>query len=258
MLLHAWLRARLVPWELKCWIKGPVMKKRGKAYIEAKKQVDRSRVYSVEQAFALLPKTKISEKFDETVDVAVRLGVDPRHADQMVRGAINLPNGTGKTLRVAVFAKGDRAKEALDAGADVVGAEDLVQRIQQESWLEFDTSVATPDMMALVGRIGKILGPRNLMPNPKLGTVTNDVGKIVKELKGGRVEFRAEKTGIVHAPIGKVSFGGQKLLENAKALFELLLKLKPSASKGSYVKSIVVSTTMGPGIKIDPLTILQA
>lgn len=233
------------------------MKKRGKRYAEAKKQVDRQRLYSVEEAFDLLPRTKVSERFDETVDVAIRLGVDPRHADQMVRGALNLPHGTGKTLRVAVFAKGDRAKEALEAGADVVGAEDLVQRIQQESWLEFDTSVATPDMMVLVGRIGKILGPRNLMPNPKLGTVTTDVAKIVRELKGGRVEFRAEKTGIVHAPIGRVSFGGEKLADNAKALFELILRLKPATSKGVYVRSVVISTTMGPGIKVDPAGVAQ-
>ena len=185
------------------------------------------------------------------MDIAVRLGVDPKHADQMVRGAVNLPHGTGKTVRVIVFAKGDKAKEAQEAGANVVGAEDLVAKIQTENWLDFDAAVATPDMMGLIGRIARILGPRGLMPNPKVGTVTTDVARAVRELKGGRVEFRVEKSGIVHAPIGKVSFGSQKLQENGRALLELLIKLKPSSAKGQYVKSITVSTTMGPGIKLD-------
>lgn len=229
----------------------------GKKYAAARKLVDTGKRYSIEEAFGLLPQVKVSTKFDETVDVAVRLGVDPKHADQMVRGAINFPHGTGKTLRVIVFAKGDKAKEALDAKADVVGAEDLVQRIQNENWLDFDAVVATPDMMGTVGKIAKILGPRGLMPNPKVGTVTNDVAKMVRELRGGRVEFRVEKAGVVHAHIGKVSFGSQKLRENAQALFDLLLKLKPSSAKGTYIKSVAISTTMGPGIKIDPNEVLQ-
>jgi large subunit ribosomal protein L1 len=227
------------------------MAKDGKKYSAALKQVDREKRYSLQEGFELVPKLKISTKFDESVDMAVRLGVDPKHADQMVRGAVNLPHGTGKTVRVIVFAKGDKAKEAQDAGANVVGAEDLVAKIQTENWLDFDAAVATPDMMGLIGRIARILGPRGLMPNPKVGTVTTDVARAVRELKGGRVEFRVEKSGIVHAPIGKVSFGSQKLQENGRALLELLIKLKPSSAKGQYVKSITVSTTMGPGIKLD-------
>jgi large subunit ribosomal protein L1 len=227
------------------------MAKDGKKYNAALKQVDREKRYSLQEGFELVPKLKISTKFDESVDMAVRLGVDPKHADQMVRGAVNLPHGTGKTVRVIVFAKGDKAKEAQDAGANVVGAEDLVAKIQTENWLDFDAAVATPDMMGLIGRIARILGPRGLMPNPKVGTVTTDVARAVRELKGGRVEFRVEKSGIVHAPIGKVSFGSQKLQENGRALLELLIKLKPSSAKGQYVKSITVSTTMGPGIKLD-------
>lgn len=227
------------------------MAKVGKKYSAALKQVDREKRYSLQDAFDLIPKLKISSKFDETVDLAVRLGVDPKHADQMVRGAVNLPHGTGKTVRVIVFAKGDKAKEAQDAGANAVGAEDLVTKIQSENWLDFDAAVATPDMMGVIGKIARILGPRGLMPNPKVGTVTTDVARAVRELKGGRVEFRVEKSGIVHAPIGKVSFGADKLRENGRALIELLLKLKPSSAKGQYVKSITVSTTMGPGIKLD-------
>lgn len=234
------------------------MGKLGKKFKAAAGLVDREKRYSLEDGFALLPQTKISEKFDESVDVAIRLGVDPKHADQMVRGAVNLPNGTGKTVRVVVFAKSDKAKEALEAGADFVGAEDLVARIQTENWLDFDAAVATPDMMGLVGRIGRVLGPRGLMPNPKVGTVTFDVAKAVRELKGGRVEFRVEKAGIVHARIGKISFGGTKLRENAWALLELLQKLKPSSAKGAYMRSIVVSTTMGPGIKLDPNEVAAA
>ncbi|MCS6911853.1 MAG: 50S ribosomal protein L1 [Myxococcales bacterium] len=227
------------------------MAKVSKKFQAASKLVDRQRRYSMQEAFALVPRTRISSKFDETVDIAVRLGVDPKHADQMVRGAVNLPHGTGKTVRVAVFAKGDKAREAQEAGADVVGAEDLVQRIQNEGFLDFDAAVATPDMMGLVGRIGRILGPRGLMPNPKVGTVTTEVAKAVRELKGGRVEFRVEKAGIVHAPIGKVSFGPQKLQDNARALLELLIKLKPSTAKGQYIRSVAISTTLGPGIKLD-------
>ncbi|HEY3352020.1 MAG TPA: 50S ribosomal protein L1 [Polyangia bacterium] len=224
----------------------------GKKFTAALAKVDRMKRYTVEQACALVPETKISQKYDETVDMAVRLGVNPKHADQMVRGAVVLPHGTGKKVRVAVFAKGDKAREATEAGADVVGAEDLADKIQKENFLDFDACVATPDMMGVVGRLGKVLGPRGLMPNPKVGTVTPDVTKAVRELKGGRVEFRVEKAGIVHVPIGKVSFGGDKLRDNAMAIFELLLKLKPSSAKGTYLKSITISTTMGPGIKIDP------
>jgi large subunit ribosomal protein L1 len=223
----------------------------GKKYRAASGKVNRDKKYTMDEAFTLLPQLKISEKFDESVDLAVRLGVDPKHADQMVRGAVNLPHGTGKTVRVVVFAKGDKAKEAQDAGADAVGAEDLVEKIQKESWLEFDSAVATPDLMGLVGRLGRVLGPRGLMPNPKVGTVTFDVGKAVRELKGGRVEFKAEKAGVVHARIGKISFGGEKLRENAWALLELIQKLKPSTAKGTYMRSIAVSTTMSPSIKID-------
>ena len=230
----------------------------GKKYRNALAKVNRDKRYALAEGFALLPQTKISEKYDESVDLAVRLGVDPKHADQMVRGAVNLPHGTGKTVRVAVFAKGDRAKEAQDAGADFVGAEDLVKKIAEENWLDFDATVATPDMMGLVGRIGRQLGPRGLMPNPKVGTVTTDVAKAVRELKGGRVEFRVEKAGIVHARIGKISFGGDKLRENAWALLELLYKLKPSSAKGNYMRSITVSTTMGPGIKLDPNEVVGA
>jgi large subunit ribosomal protein L1 len=223
----------------------------GKKFEKAKALVNPEKKYSMEEAFDLLPKLKISEKFDESVDIAVRLGVDPKHADQMVRGAVNLPHGTGKTVRVVVFAKGDKAKEAQEAGADAVGAEDLVDRIQKENWLEFDSAVATPDLMGLVGKLGRVLGPRGLMPNPKVGTVTTDVAKAVRELKGGRVEFKAEKAGIVHARIGKISFGSAKLRDNAWALLELIQKLKPSTAKGTYVRSIAVSTTMSPGVKID-------
>ena len=229
------------------------MAKVGKKYTAAAKLVDRNKKYSMNDAFELLPKLKISSKFDETVDIAVRLGVDPKHADQMVRGAVVLPHGTGKSVRVAVFAKGDKVKEAQEAGADFVGSDDLVSRIQNESFLDFDATVATPDMIGLVGKIGRLLGPRGLMPNLKVGTVTTDVARAVRELKGGRVEFRVEKAGIVHAPIGKVSFGSKKLLENARSIIELLLKLKPQTAKGTYVKSIAVSTTLGPGIKLEPL-----
>jgi len=222
----------------------------GKKFKSASALVERSRRYSLEDACKLLPQTKVA-KFDESVDIAVRLGVDPKHADQMVRGAVVLPHGTGKSQRVAVVAKGDKANEARAAGADFVGAEDLVEKIQKENWTDFDSMVATPDMMGLVGRLGRILGPKGLMPNPKVGTVTTDVTKAVRELKAGRVEFRVEKAGIVHARIGKASFGPDKLQENAKTMVETLLRLKPATAKGTYVKSVTVSTTMGPGIRVD-------
>src|SRR5450432_3458048 len=227
----------------------------GKNYKSAAAKVDRSKRYLLEDACKLLPETKVA-KFDESVDIAVRLGVDPKHADQMVRGAVVLPHGTGKSQRVAVVAKGDKANEARAAGADFVGAEDLVERIQKENWTDFDSMVATPDMMGLVGRLGRVLGPKGLMPNPKVGTVTTDVTKAVRELKAGRVEFRVEKAGIVHARIGKVSFGGEKLAQNAKTLLESLLKQKPASAKGTYMKSVTLSTTMGPGIRVDTLPLV--
>jgi len=229
------------------------MPNRGKKYREVMKKIDRVKRYSVEEACTLIPECKIA-KFDESVDVAVRLGVNPKYADQMVRGAAVMPHGTGKTVRVAVFAKADKAKEAEAAGADITGAEDLAEKIQG-GFLDFDATVATPDMMGLVGKLGRILGTRGLMPNPKVGTVTFDVAKAVRELKAGRVEFRVEKAGIVHAPVGRVSFGSVKLRENLMALMELLMKLKPASAKGTYVRSIALSTTMGPSIRIDPVEI---
>jgi large subunit ribosomal protein L1 len=191
-------------------------------------------------------------RFDETVEVAVRLGVDPRHADQMVRGSVVMPHGIGKVARVVVFAKSEKEKEALEAGADYVGAEDLVAKIQQEGWLEFDRAVATPDMMSVVGRLGRILGPRGLMPNPKSGTVTFEVGRVVREIKAGKVDFRVDKAGIIHAPVGRVSFPEEALSENARAIIDALIRMKPASSKGQYIKGIAVSSTMGPGVKVDP------
>ncbi|ACY16518.1 50S ribosomal protein L1 [Haliangium ochraceum] len=226
----------------------------GKTYNKAVEQIDRKQRYTVEDACALIPKSKISSKFDETVDVAVRLGVNPKYADQMVRGAIVLPNGTGKSARVLVIAKPEKAKEALEAGADYAGSDEYINKIKDENWFEFDSVVATPDMMGQVGKIGRILGPRGLMPNPKVGTVTVDVVKAVRELKAGRVEFRVEKAGIVHSPIGKASFSPEKLAENLHALLDMLLKLKPSTAKGTYLRSVTISTTHGPGIKIDTAT----
>lgn len=225
------------------------MSKSTKKHTGAMAKIDRSKVYPLVTAVDVVKDTAYA-KFDETVDVAVKLGVDPRHADQMVRGAVVLPNGLGKTVRVLVFAKGEKEKEALEAGADFVGAEDLVAKIQ-EGWFDFDTAIATPDMMGVVGKIGKLLGPRGLMPNPKVGTVTFEVGRAVKESKAGKVEFRVEKAGIVHAPIGKVSFAPEKLQGNLVALVEALLKAKPSAAKGTYIKKISLSSTMGPGINLD-------
>jgi large subunit ribosomal protein L1 len=212
------------------------------------------RRYPLDEAIRLVVAGDGQAKFDETVELAVRLGVDPRQADQNVRGTVVLPHGTGKQVRVLVFAKGEKAKEAQEAGADYVGAEDVAKKIQDEQWLEFDTAIATPDMMGAVGRLGKILGPRGLMPNPKVGTVTFEVGKAVREVKAGKVEFRVEKAGIVHVPIGKRSFGPERLLENAQALLASVLRAKPAAAKGNYVQSIAVSTTMGPAVRIDPAT----
>ncbi|HDM10387.1 MAG: 50S ribosomal protein L1 [Deltaproteobacteria bacterium] len=226
------------------------MAKHGKKYRESVKKVDRTRRYSFEEAIQLALDCAYAS-FDETVDLAVRLGVDPRHADQMVRGTVVLPNGVGKTVRVAVFAKGEKEKEAQEAGADYVGSDDLVEKVQK-GWLEFDKAIATPDMMSSVGKLGRILGPRGMMPNAKLGTVTFDVAKAVNEIKAGKIDFKVEKAGIVHAPMGKVSFGVQRLLENIAAFMDTILRLKPAASKGTYLRSIALSTTMGPGIKVDP------
>lgn len=220
----------------------------GKKHTDASKLIEPGRLYEPAQAFALVKQTARAN-FDETVEVAVRLGVDPRHADQMVRGAVVLPHGTGRTARVLVFAKGEKAKEAEAAGADYVGAEDLVEKIQG-GWMEFDTAVATPDLMGLVGRLGKLLGPRGLMPNPKAGTVTFDVAAAVREIKAGKIEYRTEKSGIVHAPIGKASFSEEQLEENFRSLMEALIRAKPEAAKGQYVKGVTVSATMGPGIPV--------
>jgi large subunit ribosomal protein L1 len=229
------------------------MSERGKRFIEAKKNVELGKRYPLREAMELVVSTARA-KFDETVDAAIRLGVNPQHADQMVRGSVVLPNGLGKSVRVLVFAKGEKEKEALEAGADVVGSDDVIEKIKG-GWLEFDRAIATPDMMGSVGKLGKILGPRGLMPNPKVGTVTFDVAKAVNELKAGKVEFRVEKAGIVHTPVGKVSFGTDKLLENITAVIEAIIKLKPASSKGTYLKSICISTTIGPGIKVDPLDV---
>lgn len=227
------------------------MAKQGKRYLEAIARVEKGRQYEPEEAL-VLAKELAHAKFVETVDVAVRLGVDPRHSDQVVRGAVVLPHGTGRTQRVVVFAKGDKAKEAEEAGADVVGAEDLAERIQG-GWTDFDVAVATPDMMGVVGRLGKILGPRGLMPNPKTGTVTFDVKNAIAEIKAGKIEYRTDRAGIVHAPIGKADFDTQKLVENLAALIDALVKAKPAAAKGTYMRSITVSTTMGPGIAVNPV-----
>ncbi len=226
--------------------------KRGKKYIEAAKLVDRTAMYEPSEAFALVEKTKTA-KFDETVEAHIKLGVDSRHADQQVRGAVVLPHGTGKTQRVLVFAKGPKADEALAAGADFVGAEDLIPKIQNEGWFEFDIVVATPDMMGVVGRLGRVLGPKGLMPNPKAGTVTMDVTKAINEIKAGKIEYRLDKTNIIHVPIGKVSFGTEKLRDNFHTLMNAVIKAKPAAAKGQYLRSISVSSTMGPGIKINPM-----
>ena len=225
--------------------------KHGKKYVDGLKLVDRAKLYDANEALDLCVKTGTS-KFDETVEVHVKLGVDSRHADQQVRGAIVLPNGTGKKVRVLAICKGDAAKDAEAAGAEFVGAEDMVQKIQSENWMDFDVLITTPDMMGLVGRLGKVLGPRGLMPNPKAGTVTRDIGKAIAEAKAGKIEYRLDKTNIIHCSVGKVSFGGEKLLENFDALLGAILKAKPAASKGQYIKSCVVAATMGPGVRINP------
>ena len=224
--------------------------KHGKKYTDGAKLIDRANLYTSTEALDLVEKTA-KAKFDETVEVHVRLGVDSRHADQQVRGAVVLPNGTGKDVKVAVFAKGDLAKAAQDAGADIVGDMDLMQKIQG-GWMEFDVCIASPDMMGVVGRLGKVLGPRGLMPSPKAGTVTMDVAKAVQEAKAGKIEYRLDKTNIIHCPIGKVSFGTDKLLENFNALLDAIIKAKPEAAKGQYIKSCAVASTMGPGVRINP------
>ena len=224
--------------------------KHGKKYIESLKAIDRSKLYDPAEGLNVVVASG-KAKFDETVEAHIRLGVDPRHADQQVRGAVVLPNGTGKVVRVLVFAKGDKAREAQEAGADFVGDDDLVKKIQTENWFGFDVCVATPDMMGTVGRIARILGPKGLMPNPKSGTVTMDITKAINDIKAGKVEYRVDKTSIVHVPIGKVSFGTEKLLENLNTLMDAVIKAKPTAAKGTYIKSLVVATTMGPGVKLN-------
>ncbi|NNL86145.1 MAG: 50S ribosomal protein L1 [Myxococcales bacterium] len=233
------------------------MGKRGKRYNSGAEAIDAEKAYALQEAVELL-KGLNAAKFDETVDIAMNLGVDPRHADQMVRGALVLPHGLGKSVRVLVFAKGDKETEAREAGADFVGSDDLAKKIQDEGWLEFDQVVATPDMMSVVGRLGKVLGPRGLMPNPKLGTVTMDVGRAVSESKSGKVEYRVDKAGNIHASIGKKSFETAQLVDNAAALIDAVVKAKPASSKGTYLKKLSLSTTMGPGIRIDPAAIGRA
>ncbi|MDI9481995.1 MAG: 50S ribosomal protein L1 [Bacillota bacterium] len=224
--------------------------KRGKKYLESMKLVDRMKLYEPAEAMDIVQKTARA-KFDETVEVHIKLGVDSRHADQQVRGAVVLPHGTGKTVRVLVFAKGEKATEAENAGADYVGAEELVTKIQKENWFDFDVVVATPDMMGVVGRLGRVLGPKGLMPNPKAGTVTMDVAKAIADIKAGKIEYRLDKTNIIHCPIGKVSFGTEKLMDNFRTLLDAVVKAKPAAAKGQYLRSVVVASTMGPGIKIN-------
>ncbi|MBW1771747.1 MAG: 50S ribosomal protein L1 [Deltaproteobacteria bacterium] len=226
------------------------MARRGKSYRERAEKVDRSSRYSFDEAVALTVECART-KFDETVDISLKLGVDPRHADQMIRGTVVLPNGTGKTVRVLVFAKGEKEKEAIDAGADYAGSDEYIEKIQK-GWLEFDKTIATPDMMGTVSKLGRVLGPRGMMPNAKLGTVTFDVERAVNETKAGKIDFKVEKAGIVHAPVGKASFGKEKLLGNIAAFMDTIMRLKPPGSKGTYLKSIALSTSMGPGIKVDP------
>ena len=226
------------------------MPKRGKKYQDSLKLVDRSKLYDVNEAIELVQKTAVAN-FDETIELAVRLGVDPRHADQQVRGTVVLPHGTGRTERILVFAKGDKVKEAEEAGADYVGGEELMKKIQDENWFEFDVVVATPDMMGVVGRIGRVLGPKGLMPNPKAGTVTFDVGQAVQEIKAGKVEYRVDKAAIINVPIGKKSFGTEKLTENFKTLMSAIIRSKPAAAKGRYLRSVTLASTMGPGIRVN-------
>ena len=232
------------------------MAKKSKKYVEALGKIDRTKLYESKEALALVSEIATA-KFDETVEAHIKLGVDSRHADQQVRGAIVLPHGTGKTKKVLVFAKGEKAKEAEAAGADFVGAEDLVQKIQKENWFDFDVVVATPDMMGVVGRLGRVLGPKGLMPNPKSGTVTFDVAKAIDEIKAGKVEYRLDKTNIIHVPVGKVSFGGEKLAENFATLMSAIVKAKPASAKGTYLRSITVASTMGPGVKINAARISE-
>ena len=222
----------------------------GKKYSDSAKLIDKKRLYDAEEALDLVCQTS-KAKFDETIEIHVRLGVDSRHADQQVRGAVVLPNGTGKTVRTLVFARGDNAKDAEAAGADYVGAEDMVEKIQKENWFDFDVVIATPDMMGVIGRLGKVLGPKGLMPNPKAGTVTMDVARAVNEAKAGKIEYRLDKTNIIHCPIGKASFGTEKLVENFNTLVGAVIKAKPAAAKGQYIKSCVIASTMGPGVKIN-------
>jgi large subunit ribosomal protein L1 len=229
------------------------MTRRGKKYRKSKEDLDLAKRYDFSEGVKLALKCAYA-RFDESVDLAIRLGVDPRRADQMVRGTVVLPNGTGKLVRVLAFAKGEKEKEALEAGADYAGSDELITKIQG-GWLDFDKTVATPDMMGAVGKIGKILGPRGLMPNAKLGTVTFDLDKVIREIKAGKIDFRVEKSGIVHAPIGRVSFGADKILQNVATFMDTIVRLKPAASKGTYIRTIAISTTMGPGIKIDPGTL---
>ena len=226
------------------------MPKRGKKYQDSLKLVDRSNLYDVNEAIELVQKTAVAN-FDETIELAVRLGVDPRHADQQVRGTVVLPHGTGRTERILVFAKGDKIKEAEEAGADYVGGEELMKKIQDDNWFEFDVVVATPDMMGVVGRIGRVLGPKGLMPNPKAGTVTFDVGQAVQEIKAGKVEYRVDKAAIINVPIGKKSFGTEKLTENFKTLMSAIIRSKPAAAKGRYLRSVTLASTMGPGIRVN-------
>jgi large subunit ribosomal protein L1 len=229
---------------------------RGKKYQESAKLIDRNKLYDPKEAMELVKQTA-KAKFDESVEIHVKLGVDPRHADQQVRGVVVLPHGTGKTLKVLVFAKGDKAKEAEAAGADYVGAEELVAKIQGENWFDYDVVVATPDMMGVVGRLGKLLGPKGLMPNPKSGTVTFDVERAINEIKAGKVEYRVDKTSIIHVSIGKVSFDTEKLVDNFRTLMEAVIKAKPAAAKGTYLKSVVITSTMGPSIKINPARVTE-
>ncbi len=227
------------------------MAMRSKRYKKALESIDTTRLYTLEEAMTII-KELPDTKFDESVDLAINLGVDPKHADQMVRGAIVLPHGVGKSVRVLVFAKGEKEKEARDAGADFVGGDDLAKKITEEGWMEFDRVIASPDMMGVVGKLGRVLGPRGLMPNPKLGTVTPNVGQAVMEQKAGKVEYRVDKSGIIHCAIGKKSFGKQQLMENASTLLDVVAKARPASAKGTYMKKVAVSTTMGPGLKIDP------
>jgi large subunit ribosomal protein L1 len=236
--------------------KGVITMKRGKKYLESLKLVDRTKLYDPTEALEVVQKAARA-KFDETVEAHIKLGVDSRHADQQVRGAVVLPHGTGRTVRVLVFAKGEKATEAEQNGADYVGAEDLVAKIQNENWFEFDVVVATPDMMGVVGRLGRILGPKGLMPNPKAGTVTMDVAKAIADIKAGKIEYRLDKTNIIHCPIGKVSFGTEKLLDNFRTLLDAIIKAKPAAAKGQYLRSVTVSSTMGPGVRINQQKVLD-